>query len=89
MPCDSVRTTTVDLSKVNPDVLKAAMDALGIGSYTVVKGKVSFVDYSGRVTEQRIKQEYSKQVVLSQAKRFGWAVKTQPDGKLLIQKARL
>jgi KaiC/GvpD/RAD55 family RecA-like ATPase len=41
------------------------------------------------LTESDVKRAYSKQVVISQAKRFGWNLKERVDGKLIIMKARL
>jgi hypothetical protein len=35
-----------------------------------------------------IKRAYSTQVVLSQAKKFGWKLKERSPGKFMVQKAR-
>jgi hypothetical protein len=87
VPCDTVQTTTVDLGKANPDILKAALEQLGITRYTFKNGVVTVI--GSPVDASVIKQAYSKQIVFTQAKRFGWGVKTLPDGKLQILKARL
>lgn len=87
MPCDTIQQTTVDLAKANPDLLKAALQTLGITEYTFKNGVVTV--QNSPVDSAVIKQAYSKQIVISQAKRFGWGIRELADGKLQILKARL
>jgi hypothetical protein len=89
MPCFTIQETKVDLGKVNADLLKVAMAALGVTDYEYnpKAGKVTMRGQSLSVDE--IRHEYTKQVVLSQAKRFGWTVKQSPNGKITMAKARL
>ena len=90
MPCDTVAIASIKLGAVDPALLKLAMDGLEYGDWRlngdklVIRGKRA----SDALTAS-VKRAYSKQVVLSQAKRFGWAVKENAEGQLLIQKARL
>jgi hypothetical protein len=90
MPCDTINTATVDLGKADPKLLESAMKALYPGfqyTFDKVSGELNVVGRS-RVDVPAIKREMAKQNVLNQAKRFGWSVKEQENGKLLIQKAR-
>lgn len=87
MPCWTIQETKIDLGKVNADILKAAMAALGVSDYRMNGNKLIMRDTA--VTESDVKRAYSKQVVVSQAKRFGWNLKERVDGKLIIMKARL
>lgn len=90
IPCDTINTATVDLGRADPKLLESAMQALYPDyQYTFDKstGQLSVIGRS-RVDLPAIKREMAKQNVLNQAKRFGWSVKEQTDGKLLIQKAR-
>lgn len=93
MPCDTVSTAKVKLNAASIDskLLQAAMATLGVGQYDynlnsngeiTVRNQRSSTEFTAKVN-----QAYSKQVVTSQAKRFGWQVKEQPDGKLLVMKA--
>ena len=87
MPCDTVNTITIDFGKADAGLLKSAMAKLYPGwEYNLVGNKLTTY---GQVDESSIKREMSRQSVTAQAKRFGWSVKEQPDGKLLVQKARL
>jgi len=88
MPCDTINTATVDLGKADSKLLESAMKALYPGyDYTFAKGELNVIGRRS-VDVPAIKREMAKQNVLNQAKRFGWSVKEQQDGKLLIQKAR-
>lgn len=80
------------MDKVQPALLSAAMTALGYaerdwsfsGSTLRIRGERSNPDLTAKV-----KSAITRATVMAQAKRFGWGVKEQPDGKLLLQKARL
>jgi len=76
MPCWTVQTATVDIGKVDEKLLGAAMAALGLHQYAYADGKVTV---RGRYVDEeqlgKIKVEYSRQVVFSQAKRFNWQMK--------------
>lgn len=78
MPCNTIQTATVELGKVDEKLLVAAMNELGFGerSYVHQNGQLTV---NGRALpsdlQAVIKKQYSKQVVLSQAKKFGWQVK--------------
>jgi hypothetical protein len=94
MPCDTISTARVVLGpETNRGLLDNALRELGFPDYNVVtlKDGTLRVDVTGAYTgpefTAKVKRAYSKQVVLSQAKRFGWQVKEQPNGKLLVQKA--
>jgi hypothetical protein len=89
MPCWTIQETKIDLGKVNADILKAALLALGVSSsdYRLSNGKLIMT--GSTLTESDVKRAYSKQVVVASAKRFGWGLKERVDGKLVIMKARL
>lgn len=76
MPCNTIQTATIKLDKAQPELLKAALAAMGITSYNFQSGVLSLRGMTMTPKlEAQIKQNYSKQVVLSQAKKFGWQVK--------------
>lgn len=88
MPCDSIKTAKVELGKVDPALFAEAakMVAQNCGIIArLVNGKPE-IRWSaiGGLDEDRatrmVKQAYSRQVVLSQAKRYGWQVsETKPN----------
>lgn len=95
MPCDSIRTISVDLSamgRIDANLFAAAMRDIGLASAVRngQDGKPEIVYFgSGEWINVRtgqsqlaagrdvnaIKRAYSRQVVVSQCKRFGWAFK--------------
>jgi hypothetical protein len=89
MPCDTVNTITVDFGKADAELLKSAMAKLYPGlAYALGKnGRLTTSDT--RFDEVAVRKEMGRQTVAAQAKRFGWSVKEQADGKLLMQKGRL
>lgn len=94
-----MQSVDLDPSKFNVPMLMEVLKELGFrdvrhpprgviwdgGSYNMETGvmTVRAEEWGGM-----IKQAYSRKVVITQAKRFGWSVKTQADGKLLVQKAK-
>ena len=76
MPCNTIQTATINLKAAQPELLKAALAALGITNYTYLNGVLTI---PGRTTNasltQQVNQQYGKAVVMSQAKKFGWQVK--------------
>jgi hypothetical protein len=87
MPCDTIQTATVELGKVNEDLLAAAMKELGYKYYTYANGKVTVSGgYVSGEELAKVKQMYSKQVVMSQAKKFGWQVKQVAPMKWEVQR---
>lgn len=76
MPCDTIQTMSVNLGKVDRELLAQALTQLGITRWEL-KGETLTVQ-GRRVSDElakQIKVAYSRQVVLSQAKRFGWTMK--------------
>ncbi len=91
MPCDTVATAAIELGKVDRDHLSKAMTALGFDQWGLTRdGKLTIrgANASDSLTAS-VKQAYSKQVILSQAKRFGWKVSEKENGQLMVQKQRL
>ena len=93
MPCDTVATVQVklDVKVTNKGLLDKAMASLGINSYTFnANGQVQFMDNGDGVSVADIKQAYSREVVKSQAARFGWRVSfNEKINKMTVLKARL
>ena len=89
MPCYTVRTVTVEIGQVDEHLLGLAMQSLNIPSYVYNK-QAGTIDVRGRAAStvelNQIKVAYSKQVVLAQAKRFGWQIKQTADNKFVINK---
>jgi hypothetical protein len=91
VPCDQINTASVVLSNADPKLVASAMAKLYPGVRYELNGQeLTVIGRGSRSLDiAEVKREMSRQTVLAQAKRFGWSVKEQPDGKLLIQKARL
>jgi len=101
MPCWTERVATVELLVADRALLRAALTAAKIevrergnqwelsraGQTLGTYGNDSLQLRSGVSTDlaNEIKREYSKQVVLSAGKRFGWTVTQQAD-QMLIQR---
>lgn len=100
MPCDTVSTVSVDFGKIaDPKLLEQSIKDLGY--HTQINGDVLYVGYNSRINLKTgqaelesglnvntIKQNYSKTVLKTQAKRFGWQVKEAQNGTFEVVKAR-
>ncbi len=89
MPCDRIITQSVDLSKCGDLALlataAASIDMMGCTlNGRVITGNQRYV---GMVAD-RLKQAYSKQVILKTARVQGWKVKDIGNNKLQVVKAR-
>jgi len=103
MPCDTLRTTTVDLGKVDPTILTDALNRMGLnaqlspngyirfdgGSYHRITGELTLSGSNTAARTSEIKQGYSAQVVRSQAKRFGWQVKETGKNQFQVIKGAI
>lgn len=87
MPCHTISIVTVELGKLNADLAKAALEAMGLnpqvntatgelyhwaGSYNPTTGKAV---WRGQDRSTELKRYYSAEVVKSQAKRYGWTIR--------------
>lgn len=102
MPCDSIRTVSVDLSamgRIDPKLLQEALKDLGLitalqNDGSLIGQGVSYrsgsLELSGytasRITMNQVKQAYGRQVVISQCKRYGWAYKETEKGQFIVTK---
>lgn len=76
MPCNTIQTATVELGKVNTDLLRIALEGIGISNYQFQNGVLTIQGRTlPRDLEMKVKQSYSRQVVMTQAKKFGWQLK--------------
>ena len=81
MPCDTIQTAGIELGKVDPVLMSATLSITGqqhgITARLGSDGKW-IIRHSPRHTDEQatalLKQTYSHQVVLSQAKKYGWQV---------------
>lgn len=102
MPCYTIQAARVDLGKAaqaGPLNIMAALNAMGAqnvnqagqfirwsqGWLNVVTGEAYF---RGSMDADQLRQAIGKEVVRSQAKRFGWSVKEESNGKLTVMKAK-
>ena len=99
MPCFTSQQVDIDSGKMHLGTLMDALKAMGLnprhdGYMQVAWGRNRYNGSTGVMTigdnssVENIKRAYAQQVVKSQAARFGWSVKTQPDGKMLVMKAK-
>ncbi len=91
MPCDTVQLNSLEIGKMNPKLLAAALAALGAANVRVTaSGQASFTldgqtvrMGGGRLTvaagfegiADRVKQAYSRQAVIYSARSNGWKIK--------------
>ena len=90
MPCDTVRTVTLDLTVADNEVLLRGLKAAGFTVYeqrvgisarsksgaliTIANGKAS-VEEGDEAVVNEVKRAYSNEAVRTAAKRFGWTTK--------------
>jgi hypothetical protein len=88
MPCDTIQTAEVALGKVDQTLLKEAMAALGVTNYAYIQatGELTMRSRGEQPTVAQVKQAYSKQVVFSQAKKYGWKVTETAPNKFEVFK---
>jgi hypothetical protein len=86
MPCDTIRENKVQLTNANPEILREALASLGVTNYTFAAGVVTTRQ---RLTANEINRAYSKTVLQTQAKRFGWSVKEEANRKFTLAKASM
>ena len=86
MPCDTITTAEIKLSEsTNPELLKLAMADLGVRSWAYSKGLLQINRQA--VSDEliaKVKVAYSRQVVFSQAKKFGWQMKEVGQNKYQV-----
>ena len=89
MPCDTIQTITVEFGKnTDKGALEAALMALDIrGAYLAEDGTLTLSEGRNRI--QEIRREYSKQVVVSQAMKFGFKVAPLSEGKKGVNHVRV
>lgn len=90
MPCDSIQLNTVEVGKMDPSLLRAALQHLGATGAGEYAGRVVFTlegqrcsIQNGRITvpagyehlADQVKQSYSRQVVTYAARKNGWTVR--------------
>ena len=88
MPCWTVTTAEVKLSEqTDAKLLQAALATLNITNYTFAKGQLTIQgrETSAQLTAQ-VKVAYSRQVVFSQAKRFGWTMQQTAENQWKVQR---
>lgn len=99
MPCYTTQKVDIDSGKMHLGTLMDALKAMGLnprhdGYMQVAWGRNRYNGSTGQMTvvseedALAVKRAYANQVVKSQAARFGWSVKAQPDGKLLVMKGK-
>jgi hypothetical protein len=88
MPCDSVRTSTIDIGKMQPDLARLALEALGLANrVTYNNGILTAVGVRIDDTlRDKIKQSYAAEVVKATAKRYGWTTRQTAPFKYEIVK---
>jgi len=99
MPCHTRQYASVDLGKLDPDLLMKALtemglkpvrngDIIGFGLkeyYNISTGKLML---GLRYSVNEIKRAYSAEIVKTQAKRFGWQIKKTAENKYVAIKGR-
>lgn len=103
MPCFQQRTTEVELAAANLDVMEKALAALGMQTrregevVRVVTGEGLSGYYTrGRLVingavgldRNALAREYSKQSIVATAKRQGWQLRFQSDGRIEATRRR-
>lgn len=105
MPCDSIRRTSIVFGKnTDTKLLAEALKALGFAVHHVDSDKVvgngfQFSKETGKIDmamrrgygidENNLKREYAKQVVVSQAAKFGFKVQAESEGRKEVRHVRV
>lgn len=99
MPCDTISTVTIKWSQsTDLNLLAAALRAMGVDAGQIIQSGGTLYWGQGQrfdrltgemrlgasVDAARLKQSYSAEVVKSQARKFGWQVKTLPNNQFEI-----
>ena len=79
MPCNTIRTTTINLGKVDAELLDAALHSINIYTYAYREGVLTVEGRSilGDDEIKAIKVAYSQQVLQKALPRFGWKIQKQ------------
>lgn len=77
MPCNTQRRIEIDIGKMDPGLVDQAIQEAGLaGLVTYREGVLTMRASSNREKIiSQVKESYAAQVVKSQAKKFGWAIK--------------
>lgn len=99
MPCDTIQYTQLDVSKMQPAMLRKALESLGFTVRDLGAGGLSFQrgpiygQYKNGSLEvpqgfdaEALQRQYSEELVTAQARRAGWRVKKTAKGKLQLVK---
>lgn len=100
MPCDTITTTQLDLSKASADVLSAALVSLGLKLTVNTATKIVATSYQTTVTWERgkgmtvrtnddsladkIQQAYASTTLQIVAKKNGWLIKQTEQNKFQV-----
>lgn len=104
MPCDTVQTSSIEFKGENTPLLVQALGSLGSYKATYRGGRLVSAALDGiriffedgriivpRGSEgliDRIKQAYSRQIVIAAAKRFGFQLKRTGENRFLALRRR-
>jgi hypothetical protein len=100
MPCDTITTSKLDLSKASADVLSAALVSLGFtlqthttskivatmygSTVTWIQGKGTTIKSNDRTLTDKIPQAYAAATLTIAAKRNNWTVKQTDTNKYQV-----
>lgn len=100
MPCDQIRTTTVELAAANLDHLGLALEGLGYlvermgDALRLSRGSFSGFYRSGQLQlppgadVNEVKRAYSREVVKAAGKRMGWKVQEAGPTRLVATRKK-
>ncbi len=100
MPCDTIQYTEIDASKMQPDILRAALESMGYTVREVGAGRLTFQNGGGMsygtyqpggalsvpqgFDGELLTRRYSTELVKAKATRAGWRVTEKADNKLQL-----
>lgn len=104
MPCWQVRETTVEIAAANLDIMARALEALGLQAkvdeaqrsirVTTTTGQNGYFA-DGRLVmsgfaldENAVRREYSKQSILTTARKLGWQLRFAANGDIEATRRR-
>jgi hypothetical protein len=93
MPCDTIQTSTIDLTNPNIKLLMEALHGKQLNPVLHQDGSITFrngvfkngkitLKNRGELTADQIKIAYSEQIVSYAAKQFGWKLTKDVTAKL-------
>lgn len=100
MPCYTVQRTELNMRNVQPEILKAALEAMGYhtsqqgtrlngymaGGYSISFDRATGILTVPKIHAQILPKEYSRQIISEAAQQFGWTMTETTEDAGVLQR---